>query len=493
MNLKDIKSINQRIYELDTEINRNSKMMFVATLVFCSLNKKFRDPNKYTEVINFVSSNSPINDMIDLAKCELKNLNIVEKTYNAVCDSLDMISGVSTKLNKNRQGLKSFVFDFINNTLPELSENNYSFFEILYMEIDKKAKNNDKGITLTPYFASQLMIDLAELDYKNDVIADLECGTGLFSLLAYSTMFDQLEKDKAVLTNSEYVMYSKRLLNSIIANDYDAKMVTLCLANFILKNLNTGLLFKEDVFDLNKSDFYYKDNNGKKINLYPTKAILNPPYEDTYHPIGIIRKNIELVKGNNEGLVEKVVAIVPANKFSKNQDDLYKILNMSRLETVIKMQNDLFSESSQSPSTCIFVFNLERAHNKNDLVHYYDFTDSGYVYLKDSGLVDKNKTHLTKKKQLLEKIKANTQEIKTSFVRNWNNFYEVSGDTELITKINPDLVKINKDEADLTFENITIKKMLTEKDNLITKTQGFYNDKDKVFEKYVLNILSEEN
>lgn len=34
MELKDIKAINQRIYELDDKISRESKVIFISTLVF---------------------------------------------------------------------------------------------------------------------------------------------------------------------------------------------------------------------------------------------------------------------------------------------------------------------------------------------------------------------------------------------------------------------------------------------------------------------------
>mgnify|MGYP001135155446 FL=1 len=34
MELKDIKAINQQIYELDDKISRESKVIFISTLVF---------------------------------------------------------------------------------------------------------------------------------------------------------------------------------------------------------------------------------------------------------------------------------------------------------------------------------------------------------------------------------------------------------------------------------------------------------------------------
>ena len=55
MELKEIKRINQEIYELDADISRSNKVTFVSTLLFCLAgNKDFQNPNKLTSLINFI-------------------------------------------------------------------------------------------------------------------------------------------------------------------------------------------------------------------------------------------------------------------------------------------------------------------------------------------------------------------------------------------------------------------------------------------------------
>lgn len=494
MELRDIKNLNQKIYEMDTEISRNAKMMFVATLIFCSLEKDFWNIQKLTSLVNFNTSSSPIDDLIKLAKKNLSQIKVAEKTKDAVFTSLTIISGVNTKLNNDRTKLQAFVTNFITDYLPALKEDKSLFLETLYMEVDKKAKGANEGITLTPDFASQLMVDLIDLDYKKDVVADLASGTGIFSLLSYSVMLNNLNKDKKSkkIDDKEFNLYKARLLNSIIANDFDPKMVTLCLANFIMKDLNTQFLKNDNIFDMQKSSFKFIDEQGKELNITPTKGILNPPYEDNYKPLEILLKMIELIKTNSENN-EKVVVIIPPQKFGQKREIFKQILDYSTLQSVIKMQDDLFTDSGQTPSTCIFVFSLAREHRASDIIHYYDFTNSGYVYLKDSGMVDKNKTHDSLKKDLLNKIKNATQEEYVStFVRNWDNFFEVNKELEITTKINPKLVAASKEEADITLENITIKKMLIEKQALINSENNEYKDKNKKLENYIIDILSEE-
>lgn len=492
MELREIKNLNQRIYQLDTEIGRSSKTIFIATLIFAiKLNADFRDISKLSEMINFNDNNiRPIDQLIAIAKEGIDNLDIRPTTKQAIYDSLRIISGVNTKLDKDRVAFKQFLSDFISNDYAAIKPKDL-FLETLYMEIDKKSGTGDDGIVLTPIFAAQLMVDLANINYKTDIVADLCSGTGLFSLLSYSQMLSDMENDYSnnLITDEEYRDYQNKLYNSIIANDADSKMVTLCLANFLLKSLNHSLIFCEDTLKLERSDLKYKKDD-MEISIQPTKAILNPPYEDAYKPLEILEKNISLISGNQQHGT-RVVVIVPPQKFGQKKEVFSRILNSATLECVIKMQDDLFIDSGKSQPASIFVFDVDKPHSKNDKIRYFNFTDTGYVYLKDSGLVDKNNTYNQKKLELLNKIE-NPQDNYSTFVRTWNNFYEVNRELEITTQLDPDKVKTNKEEADITLENITIKKMIDEKISLLQNVENNFKDNDNYYENYIIDILSED-
>ena len=504
MELSKIKSLNDTMYLLDTTISRDHKMMFIATLYLCTLNEDFRDLNKISLKINFMDKDiNPINELNKIAIEELSRLkserNINEKTFDIIKGSLNLIRDANTKLGYKRNDLKQFVEKFISDYLPYLNDTDNLFLETLYMEIDKKANGKDAGITLTPFFAAQLMVELAELDYKKDVVADLCSGTGLFSLLSYSKMQTELENDfkNQKISEAEHALYSKRIYNSIVANDIDPKMITLCLINFIIKsNLNNALVYSENVLKLEKSSFkYYDIDQDKEVNVYPTKGVLNPPYEDKHKPVEIIYKNISIIKSNNNDS-GRVVVIVPSQLFYKDSKTFSKILTSASLTNVIKMQDDLFVESKTYWGANIFIFDLSKRHSKNDIIRYYDFSDSGYVYLKDSGLVDKNKTFITKKINLLNRI-SNKKTITTGgFKRNWNNFYDVVKEFEIEAQIDPDMIKLGgrgNTEADISLENVTIKKILKEKQALLDSVNNCFKDNNNEFENYIIDILSEDD
>ena len=56
MEFKEIKNINQMIYELDVSINRSCKVIFIATLLFClTKNKNCQNVDKLTKLIDFTN------------------------------------------------------------------------------------------------------------------------------------------------------------------------------------------------------------------------------------------------------------------------------------------------------------------------------------------------------------------------------------------------------------------------------------------------------
>lgn len=135
---------------------------------------------------------------------------------------------------------------------------------------------------------------------------------------------------------------------------------------------------------------------------------------------------------------------------------------------------------------------MDKPHSKSDKIKYYNFTDTGYVYLKDSGLVDKNDTYSFKKETLLNRISNTDDSKKDTFIRIWSNFYEVNKELEVTAQIDPSKIRTNKEEADITFENITIKKMLNEKSKLISSVNNKFKDIDGAFENYIIKLLSED-
>ena len=116
----------------------------------------------------------------------------------------------------------------------------------------------------------------------------------------------------------------------------------------------------------------------------PTKCIINPPYEKT-SPIDFTRQAIEYLESNG-----KLIIIMPTPTLRKYQEEGGKteeILRKAKLDFVIKMPFNLFSEQGRSVNTSIFGFTKTK-HNANDEVLFYNLEEDGFESIQHKGRVD---------------------------------------------------------------------------------------------------------
>jgi len=381
-----------------------------------------------------------------------------------------------TKLNIIR-----IIESFIYGPMTHLTNANdtVDFIGQMFANINGHGANGETGIVLTPYFITDIMADLLELDYKVDSIIDGACGSGSFLVAAYTKMAEQLAEDKPNLTAEEYTAYSSRLVNAIYGNDLNDQMALLTLTNFILLGLNIGNISNKDIFNIDATYF-----NIHSIN----KGILNPPFESK--PIRFVNHIISNIAAETNTLTKKFIVIVPPQSMSKESSVLTSILKQATLKAVIEVQENTFIESKVNYGTSIFLFDIGKAHTVEDKVIYYDFTDSGYEYYKDSGLVDKYNTYKTKEEILINYIKNPANYNKPS-TRTWTTFFDIPKVNNFEISIDPDKIK-NKDveETDLTKANQEIKKILSEKKELIDSVNNKIPATPEFID-YLVDVLSE--
>jgi len=354
------------------------------------------------------------------------------------------------------------------------------FLGQMFAEINGSGAKGKTGIVLTPYFIADFMTDLLELNYKEDVLLDGACGTGSFLVTAYIKMAIQLEDDKENLTSAEYKLYSDRLVTSALyGNDLDEQMAILVLTNFTLLGLDISNISNNDFFLLDGD--YFTNNN---IN----KGILNPPFE--YKPEDFAKHMLERIKNNDSDKPKKFVMIAPPQSMGKNAKTLEQILTIATLTAVIDVQDNAFIESNISYGTSIFLFDLSKAQTAEDKVLYYDFTDSGYEYFKDSGLVDKYSTFDSKKKAAISMLENPSIFDKPS-TRTWTTFFDIPDVNNFEINIDPIEVKMkNVEETDLTKANQEIKKILSEKKELIDSVNNKIPATPEFID-YLVDVLSE--
>lgn len=491
-NLNSIKKYHDALFY--AHVTDKEKMVLTTVITVAFMVNDF--DTKYREWILGHPDLTPIQALIKISTDHLTSQGI---EGNFLTQIINTWNSLSTKVSLNRKSDESQdsidlieLIDIYNREIiSHVRQADQDFLGKLFAEISGKGANTKDGIVLTPGFIANVMVDLLDLDYKTDVVFDGASGSGALLINSYIKMRDDIYKDhqNGVISNEERTLYLNRLNSSVYANDIDAQMALLTLCNFSL--------FSVDIHNVKLGDFFNIDKNyidNSSIN----KGILNPPYEYdsakfTEHLISRIA-NSDVDKKN-----KRVVVICPPQAFgkltspSKKEAPYFKtILDKSTLEYVIKVQDNAFVESGVSVGTSIFSFNLSKPHGKDDYVVYYDFSDSGYVYLKDSGLVNKGDTFLDKKELMLGTIKEVHDMTEDVSDRGWNNFFEVPEVKNFRVKLDLEgIINRDKQAADITRENQLIKKMLLEKQELIDSVGNKIPRTDEL-ENYLIDILSEE-
>jgi type I restriction-modification system DNA methylase subunit len=473
----------------DKKLNLTSLIAFLFTENY----KNFRADFK-TALYDDTKQKTYLQKLIDLG-CECIDFVQPDESFKEKIKTAWTSLSDQTKLNDSNpdKGINiPNIFNIINVFVEECGQFFYrdgasvksDFMGQLFAEINGKGAKGKTGIVLTPFFATKTMVDLIDLDYRKDVIIDGACGSGSFLVTACVKMLNDIENDRqsGKITAEEAERYQNRIGDSaIFGNDNEPRMCLFCLINFLLLGINIKNITCGDFFALDES--FFKE---KQIN----KGLLNPPYElDPAHFCSQLAGLLHGVESEHPEKDYKMAIIMPPQSFNKKDGWLYKTLSVAKLDAIIKTQSDIFVESNVSFPASIFLFNLSRGQKNDDDVTYCDFTESGFHYFKDSGLIDKESTFAQKEKTLIEKIKAKSI-LDASFKHDFSNFYAVQPSDEMIVKLDVQKIQaLDPEECDLTVENQIIKKAIADKKSLVAN--GAQKTKTDEIDAYMIGILSE--
>lgn len=273
---------------------------------------------------------------------------------------------------------KKIFYPFQNEEKQDILGRAYKIF------LSRAGRVDNKNIILTPDHIKQLMVRLARLSV-DDVVLDTCTGSGGFLMEAMETLIELAQGNPARIANIKE--------KQLIGFEIDSVLFALACSNMFLHgDGRTNLLYRSSLLNDNTQGSMV-DSSDKKLldyihSLHPTKAIINPPYENN-NPIKFTLQALEYLEPNG-----RLVIIMPTPTLTHNQQEnglTTSILKKAKLECVIKMPNRLFSEQRRTVNTSIFVF-TKTPHNQNDDVLFYNLEDDGFVTIQHKGRVDKNNT-----------------------------------------------------------------------------------------------------
>lgn len=363
-----IKDIHQSIYDderLRRTLSTNEKLYLFCGLIMAGLKTK--------GVVSLDSAmlQGNMNERNNDGTVLLSNIESFLIGKNCSTDKVDMIvgllKGVMTKKvlwepHNGESILKSLFIKIKSDIVPCLESNLHLDFtgRILnslndWVSIENDASND---VVLTPSYVTKMMAIMARTD-MNSFCWDGCMGSGTFLVSEMDLMVkDAQEKihDKAQLEAKIKNIKENQLLGvEILGNIY-----MLAVLNMILMGDGSSRIINEDshTFDI----------NNFPANVYT----INPPYSapgkgfifadeafskmETGYGCVLIQDSA----GNGQGL-----------PYTKH------ILEHSTLRASIKMPAGLFGNKA-SVSVYVFVFEIGRPHEEDDVVAFIDFSEDGY-------------------------------------------------------------------------------------------------------------------
>lgn len=373
---QSIKGIHQRIYDdasIKTLLSTNEKLYLFCGLIMAGLTTEGVRP---LEVADFYSNDD--RDEND-GNIILRRTRAFLRRKDCSNDKVDMVLNYlrpvfeKSELWKPVNGesvIKSIYKQVKEDILPLLESNIHLDFtgKILNSLNDWVIIENDKlnDVVLTPRFVTALMARIARTD-KDSFVWDTCMGSSGFLVSAMEIMIDDAKRhinDTQALDNKiEHIKHNQLLGIEILGNIYILAVLNMILMGDGSSQIICGDSHKEG------PKFIKSHRNTFPANVF----LLNPPYSAPGKGLIFAYEALSRMQTGYG-------AVLIQENAGSGQGDVYakRILKKNTLVASIHMPADLFNGKS-SVQTAIYLFQVNRPHEIDDVVTFIDFSEDGYT------------------------------------------------------------------------------------------------------------------
>ncbi|MBR3025482.1 MAG: N-6 DNA methylase [Oscillospiraceae bacterium] len=366
---KNIKDIHQRIYDdndMKNLLSTNDKLYFFCGLIMAGLSTEGVKPLNVDDLPS--NNDEEDNDGQTILKRTRSFLNKKHCSKSKVDMIVGYLKPVFEKPNlwkpKNGESIIKSVYKQIKSEiLPLLESNLHLDFtgKILNSLNDWVTIENDKlnDVVLTPRFVTNLMARITRTD-KDSFVWDTCMGSSGFLVSSMDLMITDAKstiKDADELdTKIKHIKEQQLLGIEILGNIY-----ILAVLNMILMGDGSSQIICGD-----------SHNEIKKHNFPANVFLLNPPYSAPGKGLVFVDEALSrMEKGYGAVLIQENAGSGQGDVYSK------RLLQKNTLVASIHMPADLFSGKS-SVQTAIYLFQVNRPHEEDDVVTFIDFGEDGY-------------------------------------------------------------------------------------------------------------------
>ena len=239
--------------------------------------------------------------------------------------------------------------DFANRLLNQLN---------LWVSIENDKEND---VVTTPRPTVDLMLNVGAIN-ENTRVLDSTAGAGGFLVAGIDAM----------VRNAEENTIDKKELDLKIENIKTNQVMGI----EILQNIHILAVLSMLLLDGNPANIYNGDshNFSKEIKAFdPTLFVLNPPYSTE-------GKGLIFVEEATRNMTSGRACVLIQDTAGSGQGGIWsrKLLEHNTLLASISMPEKLFIGKA-NVNTAIYVFEVNKPHNKDSLVKFIDFSDDGYT------------------------------------------------------------------------------------------------------------------
>ena len=372
---QSIKEIHQRIYDdvgIKTLLSTNEKLYLFCGLIMAGLTTEGVKP---LEASDFSSNDDNVdNDGSIIVRRTSAFLRKKNCSTDKVQMVLNYLKPVFEKRNlwepiNGESIIKSIYKQVKQDILPLLESSIHLDFtgKILNCLNDWVSIENDRlnDVVLTPRFVTSLMARITRTN-KDSFVWDTCMGSSGFLVSAMELMIADAKKcikDTQRLEDKiEHIKHNQLLGIEILGNIY-----ILAVLNMILMGDGSSQIICGDSHNEGPK-FIKKHRDTFPANVF----LLNPPYSAPGKGLIFVDEALSrMEKGYGAVLIQE--------NAGSGQGDVYakQILKKNTLIASVHMPNDLFNGKS-SVQTAIYLFQVNRPHETDDIVTFIDFSNDGY-------------------------------------------------------------------------------------------------------------------
>lgn len=227
-------------------------------------------------------------------------------------------------------------------------------------------KLND--VVLTPSYVATLLVKLARVN-KDSYVWDFATGSAGLLVAAMNEML--VDAKNNIDSPNELAIKKARIkAEQLLGIELLPSVYMLAILNMILMGDGSSNILNKDSL----KDFDGKYGFVKSEEFFPADAfVLNPPYSASGNGMNFVEKALSMMqRGYAAIIIQSSAGSGRAIEYNK------RVLKRNTLLASIKMPIDLFIGKS-SVQTYIYVFRVNEAHKKDDVVKFIDFSNDGYT------------------------------------------------------------------------------------------------------------------